>query len=325
MSLVIHIDGGARGNPGPAGAGVSIRTEAGEVVFEAGFFLGHQTNNFAEYTALIRALEYVVANTPAPLMIYSDSDLLVQQMTGHFKVKSPNLAALHQHAQKLLIKVPRWSFRHVRREENRRADELANLAMDRKRDVIVYDQHGGSAAARGEGNGSGPARPNTEPNRAATTPDRPPSANSAKPPAFQGSSPGPTGASPSLFSEPRSDLGPESTTPPGAASHSGAHGDSSAERDGRVVRVAVTVTRRPASGQCLMCKGPARFIVGASLPEGICLHAASAILPTVIAIQDTRPAELPEVPTMTILCGRRGCGAVLHVEPQLPPNGEAGH
>ena len=139
MDLIVHIDGGARGNPGPAGAGVIIQDESGSLVHEAGYFLGRQTNNAAEYHALLRGLQRTAACAPDRVTIYSDSELLVRQITGEYRVKSPLLAKLFEQAQLLLVQIGRWSIRHVRREQNRRADELANMAMDQERDVIVLD------------------------------------------------------------------------------------------------------------------------------------------------------------------------------------------
>jgi ribonuclease HI len=139
VGLIIYIDGGARGNPGPAGAGVVIRDDQGRLIYEAGYFLGRQTNNAAEYHALIRGLERAARLAAPTIAIYSDSELLVRQITGEYQVKSAKLAPLHQQVQVLLIKSGRWTIRHVSREQNLRADELANLAMDRRQDLVVFD------------------------------------------------------------------------------------------------------------------------------------------------------------------------------------------
>jgi ribonuclease HI len=139
VGLIIHVDGGSRGNPGPAAAGVVIRYEDGRKAHEAGYFLGTLTNNAAEYTALILALQRAARLGSHALHIRSDSELLVRQLTGQYRVKSPALEPLFHQTQLLLLKVPRWKIEHVRRESNARADELANLALDRRRDVIVYD------------------------------------------------------------------------------------------------------------------------------------------------------------------------------------------
>lgn len=139
MGLILHVDGGSRGNPGPAGAGVVIAWEDGRLIHEAGYFLGTQTNNGAEYHACIRALQRAQRCGPQPLHVHSDSELLVRQVTGEYQVKNPNLEALYHQVQLLLLKAPRWQFKHVPREKNRRADQLANMAMDAGADVIVFD------------------------------------------------------------------------------------------------------------------------------------------------------------------------------------------
>ncbi len=146
MGLTIYVDGGSRGNPGPAGAGVVIRDAAGRAVYEAGYYLGRQTNNAAEYHALVRALERAGREGSPAVTIHSDSELLVRQLTGQYHVKSATLAPLFHQAQTLLLKLGRWTIRHVRREENERADQLANLAMDERRDVIVVDAAQGPTA-----------------------------------------------------------------------------------------------------------------------------------------------------------------------------------
>lgn len=148
MDLTIFIDGGSRGNPGPAAAGVVIRDRADDCpLHEAGYFIGRATNNVAEYKALIKALEVGRQFESPSLHIHSDSELLVKQMTGEYRVRSSDLVPLHAQAQSLLIEVEAWQIRHVPREANRRADELANLAMDRKCDVIVYSSLGQAAAS----------------------------------------------------------------------------------------------------------------------------------------------------------------------------------
>ncbi len=136
MNLIIHFDGGSRGNPGPASAGIVIRdTDTDKPVHEAGYFLGRCTNNVAEYQGLIRSLEQAEALGGNHLDIHSDSELLVRQITGQYRVKSPDLKPLYERAIKLLGGFDGWKIRHVRREKNQRADELANLAMDHQADV----------------------------------------------------------------------------------------------------------------------------------------------------------------------------------------------
>jgi ribonuclease HI len=129
--IVAYIDGGARGNPGPAGYGVRVETGRGEVVAEFGASIGHATNNVAEYHALIAALRYASEHGHRGLTVRSDSLLLVQQMIGNYKVKNPGLQALHREARDWVARFDRVRFEHVRREQNRDADRLANEAMDR--------------------------------------------------------------------------------------------------------------------------------------------------------------------------------------------------
>lgn len=125
----IHTDGGARGNPGPAAYAFVIERPGGSDVEEAGV-LGHTTNNVAEYTALIRALEKARGLGGRKLHIYSDSELMVKQMRGEYKVKHEGLLPLYQEARKLCRDFEAVIFEHVRREQNKRADELYNRALD---------------------------------------------------------------------------------------------------------------------------------------------------------------------------------------------------
>ncbi len=138
MNLIIHFDGGSRGNPGPASAGIVIRNaDSDKTVYEAGHFLGKCTNNVAEYQGLIRSLEQAKTLGGEKLDIHSDSELLVRQITGQYRVKSPDLKPLYEQAKKLLADFNDWKIQHVYRDKNQRADELANLAMDHKSDVTV--------------------------------------------------------------------------------------------------------------------------------------------------------------------------------------------
>jgi ribonuclease HI len=129
--LVAFIDGGARGNPGPSGYGVVIQDEAGRKVAALGEYLGHQTNNFAEYQGLIAALEYAVGNGHKALKVISDSELLVRQIKGIYKVKNAALQDLHARAKELIAKLDWFSIGHVLRGHNEEADRLANAAMDK--------------------------------------------------------------------------------------------------------------------------------------------------------------------------------------------------
>ncbi len=267
MGLIIHVDGGARGNPGPAGAGVVIADDSGQPIYEAAFFLGRQTSNAAEYHALIRALEHAGRLAERPVAIYSDSQLLVRQITGEYRVKSAGLAPLFRQAQMLLLKLAPWTIQHIPRTENLRADELANLAMDGRRDQVLIDADGGVDAC-------------SEPV----------------------SAPGPGASAASLPTH--EDSGPDAA--PVAAS----------------AAVHVTVSRQPeadccpAGGECAT-----GFVIGPTLPAGLCVHAAHAILPTALAIMNTDPLELAAVPTMTVRCNQPGCRAEFQIAPQRSGNG----
>jgi ribonuclease HI len=147
MNLILHIDGGARGNPGPAGAGVVLADESQRPVLEAGYFLGRMTNNAAEYTGLVRGIEAAQRAGVANLRIFSDSELLVKQINGEYRVKSPVLKDLYDTAFTALRKIGDWKISHVYRESNSRADELANMAMDAGEDVILVDEITGAGSA----------------------------------------------------------------------------------------------------------------------------------------------------------------------------------
>jgi ribonuclease HI len=129
--LIAFSDGGARGNPGPSGFGVVIQDEAGRKVAALSEYLGHQTNNVAEYQGLIAALEYAVANGHKALKVISDSELLVRQIKGIYKVKNAALQDLHGRAKELIAQLAWFSIGHVLRGHNEEADRLANAAMDK--------------------------------------------------------------------------------------------------------------------------------------------------------------------------------------------------
>lgn len=130
MKVTAWIDGGARGNPGPAGYGVFMKTDGGEIIEIAGF-IGRQTNNVAEYSGLLEALAVADAEGAKEVEIISDSELLVKQMLGVYKVKHPNLIPLHAKAKTMARKFSRFSIRHTLRAGNKDADRLANVAIDR--------------------------------------------------------------------------------------------------------------------------------------------------------------------------------------------------
>jgi ribonuclease HI len=129
--LIAHSDGGARGNPGPAGYGVVIQDESGRKVAALSEYLGHQTNNFAEYQGLIAALEYALQHGPKALKVISDSELLVRQIRGIYKVKNATLKDLHGRAKELIAQLDWFACGHALREHNQEADRLANEAMDK--------------------------------------------------------------------------------------------------------------------------------------------------------------------------------------------------
>jgi ribonuclease HI len=125
-----NIDGGSRGNPGPASYGVVIRDARGEIVAKLKKYIGRMTNNVAEYYGLIAALDYAESHGVRALRIESDSELLVKQMRGHYKVKSAELRPLFERAQKMSQALESFRIDHVYREQNREADALANEALD---------------------------------------------------------------------------------------------------------------------------------------------------------------------------------------------------
>lgn len=133
-SATANIDGGSRGNPGPAGYGARIEREDGSIV-ELKEALPLATNNVAEYSGLLAALRWAVANGISTLHIRSDSELLVKQMKGQYRVKNPGLQPLYEEACALVRRIGRVTFEHVRREFNKDADRLANEAMDEAAEI----------------------------------------------------------------------------------------------------------------------------------------------------------------------------------------------
>jgi ribonuclease HI len=140
MHLTFHIDGGSRGNPGPAACAVIAQDTVTETtIHEAGYYIGNATNNVAEYRALLRALDLSIELGASAVSVISDSELMVRQVTGAYKVKSDDLKPLYDQAQKKLLSIDTWSLKHVLRDKNKRADELANMALDAGRDVVLMD------------------------------------------------------------------------------------------------------------------------------------------------------------------------------------------
>lgn len=130
MKVIVHVDGGARGNPGPAAIGVVISSPDGEVLDELGETIGVATNNVAEYRGLLKGLERARALGATELEIVNDSELVARQLTGAYKVKHPAMKPLHADAIAALRGFDAWRIRSVPRAENARADELVNQALD---------------------------------------------------------------------------------------------------------------------------------------------------------------------------------------------------
>ena len=129
--VVAYTDGGARGNPGPAGYGVYVTDQRGNRVVGLSDYLGQQTNNYAEYSALIAALEWALRNEHRAVQVVSDSELMVKQMRGVYKVNNSQLQELHAKAKRLIGQLEWFDIRHVLRGQNANADRLANEAMDK--------------------------------------------------------------------------------------------------------------------------------------------------------------------------------------------------
>ena len=130
MKAVLHADGGARGNPGPAGIGVVLKDDSGEVLGEIAAGIGSTTNNVAEYKAVIAGLELALEQGVTEIDVYLDSELVVSQLKGDWKIKNDRLRALAVRARVLLNRFEKSSLNHVRREHNADADKLANQGMD---------------------------------------------------------------------------------------------------------------------------------------------------------------------------------------------------
>jgi phosphoribosylglycinamide formyltransferase-1 len=138
--IVAYIDGGSRGNPGPAAAGFTLTDSCGTQLQAKGLFLGKATNNVAEYTGFLKAIEAAKHAGAKHLTVFSDSQLLVRQINGQYKVKSENIWPLFQKAVNLLNGFTSWQVQHIPREKNQRADKLVNQALDLKRDVELKKQ-----------------------------------------------------------------------------------------------------------------------------------------------------------------------------------------
>jgi len=141
-----HCDGGSRGNPGPSGYGAVVEDPQGRVVARLSNFLGIQTNNFAEYSGLLAVLKWANGNGTTHLRVVSDSELMVKQMKGQYKVASPVLRPLYEEARRLSRQLERFEMRHTLRGGNQEADRLANEAMDKGMGKTTGQQVSGSAS-----------------------------------------------------------------------------------------------------------------------------------------------------------------------------------
>jgi ribonuclease HI len=130
--LHLHIDGASRGNPGEAGFGVHVTTPEGDELAGLYGYLGPASNNVAEYQALLHGLRYALARGARRVHVFSDSELVVRQMSGAYRVKHPAMVPLHREAQALTSRFQEFRLAHVRREQNKDADRLANRALDLK-------------------------------------------------------------------------------------------------------------------------------------------------------------------------------------------------
>jgi phosphoribosylglycinamide formyltransferase-1 len=139
--ITIFIDGGSRGNPGPAAAAYVLSDERGNRLDAQGFYLGQATNNFAEYTALLRGLQAAKQIKAKKVRVLSDSELLVRQINGEYKVKNADLQNLHSQSLTLLEQFPDWQVKHITREKNKEADKLVNKAINLQRDVREEAEH----------------------------------------------------------------------------------------------------------------------------------------------------------------------------------------
>jgi ribonuclease HI len=129
--VLAHCDGGARGNPGPAGYGAVLTDSHGKILAELSEFLGNRTNNFAEYCGLLGCLQWALDNHHPRLRVTSDSELMVKQIQGKYKVNSPDLRPLWEEARRRIAQLDRFEIVHALRHKNKDADRLANDAMDR--------------------------------------------------------------------------------------------------------------------------------------------------------------------------------------------------
>jgi len=167
-----HCDGGARGNPGPAGYGALIQASDGSVIAELSEFLGFKTNNFAEYSGLLGCLQYALDHGHRRLRLVSDSELMVKQIQGKYQVKSPDLKPLYDEAKRRIAKLDGFEISHALRHKNKDADRLANEAMDRgmKRPGAIGAAPASATATPYPSRGAAPPVPIASPSRPASAP-----------------------------------------------------------------------------------------------------------------------------------------------------------
>jgi uncharacterized repeat protein (TIGR04076 family) len=243
--IQLFVDGGSRGNPGPAAGAYVIKDAEGTILLSEGFYLGQATNNVAEYTALLRGLEAVQKCDVRELAIFSDSELMVKQIIGEYRVRSDGLLELFEQVQRKLLNFDRWKIKHVRRDLNKDADQLVNKTLDRE----------------AKASSAGKKKTGMAEAQSATLPE--PSA---------------------VISE-------------------------KAEAGGEEVSLKVMVEVIAESNEDV-CPSPMRkgqcFVFSNCVPAGLCVHAALALLPTVVALQHD-PSSRGS--SMMVKCGEPGCGA----------------
>jgi ribonuclease HI len=167
--LIAHCDGGSRGNPGPSGFGAVLEEESGQIVARLSDFLGVQTNNYAEYAGLLAVLRWALEHGRRRVRVISDSELMVKQMKGVYKVASPGLRPLWEEAKKLARQLEKFEMGHTLRGGNKEADRLANEAMDRG----MGKKASGAGVPSSSAGSAGPARANAY--------ERPPTRSSQQP------------------------------------------------------------------------------------------------------------------------------------------------
>jgi probable phosphoglycerate mutase len=171
--VIAHIDGASRGNPGPAAYAVVVESSDGSKLAGFSGYLGRATNNFAEYQALLAALEYALSKHYLRVHVQTDSELLARQIEGVYKVKSPGLKPLQEHARQMIARLESFSIQHVPREQNYEADQLANQALDAaergKRHQVVAPPPLTPLPVRGGESGVGVASKVAGPLRASAT------------------------------------------------------------------------------------------------------------------------------------------------------------